>query len=400
MDALRRAEEAKRLAEPSVRPAAAAAAPELSLDPLETPPAMPQHPLPPLSRHLDSIDADLAAAATMPPPSMRAPTPEEKAAATGNREAAERAAARNVFTAKQASRSRTSLWLFLGFVGVATLAIVGYFGWQLQSIGPSALTRPATALPASPVRAVNPALGAAPLPLAATPLESSPPRPLPRTPASASRAERPQEAPASVPETEAVFRLSTNRTVQDQTLEHAYEALQADRLDDAHSGYERVLRRDPRNADALLGLAVIASRRDQINRAQHLYLQVLEANPGDVTAQAALIDLRGQTDAGQSESRLKILLANQPDSPGLHFALGNLYARQSRWSEAQQAYFQAYALEPDNADYLFNIAVSLDHLRQSRLAAQYYRMALSTAETRRSTFDQKATGERLLELQQ
>jgi uncharacterized protein HemY len=127
---------------------------------------------------------------------------------------------------------------------------------------------------------------------------------------------------------------------------------------------------------------------------------VLEADPANVTAQAALINLRGQSDSGPSESRLKILLASQPESPSLHFALGNLYARQGRWSEAQQAYFQAYALEPDNADTLFNIAVSLDHLRQNKLAAQYYRMALNAAETRRSAFDQNAVGKRLLELQQ
>jgi tetratricopeptide (TPR) repeat protein len=107
---------------------------------------------------------------------------------------------------------------------------------------------------------------------------------------------------------------------------------------------------------------------------------VLESDPGDVTAQAALINLRGGGDAGQSESRLKTLLAGQPDSPALHFALGNLYARQGRWSEAQQAYFQAYALEPDNADYLFNVAVSLDHLRQNKLA----RSTTDGAERRRN----------------
>ncbi|MEF8711632.1 MAG: hypothetical protein V5B38_23520 [Candidatus Accumulibacter propinquus] len=68
-------------------------------------------------------------------------------------------------------------------------------------------------------------------------------------------------------------------------------------------------------------------------------------------------------------------------------------------ARAQQAYFQAYALEPDNADHLFNLAVSLDHLRQHKLAVQYYRMALSAAETRRGAFDRNAAGKRILELQ-
>ena len=92
----------------------------------------------------------------------------------------------------------------------------------------------------------------------------------------------------------------------------------------------------------------------------------------------------------------------QPDSPVLYFALGNLYAQQSRWSEAQQAYFRAYAGDPDNADFLFNLAVSLDHLHQNKLAAQYYQMALKTAETNAATrpvsFDRIQVRARIAEL--
>ncbi len=83
----------------------------------------------------------------------------------------------------------------------------------------------------------------------------------------------------------------------------------------------------------------------------------------------------------------------------MHFALGNLYARQSRWSAAQQAYFRAYATEPDNADFIFNLAVSLDHLHQNKLAAQYYQMALSAAATRPGSFDRNQVQTRILELQ-
>ena len=48
--------------------------------------------------------------------------------------------------------------------------------------------------------------------------------------------------------------------------------------------------------------------------------------------------------------------------------LGNQLAQQGRWSEAQQEYFKAFASEPDNADFAYNLAVSLDHLRQPKLA--------------------------------
>ena len=55
--------------------------------------------------------------------------------------------------------------------------------------------------------------------------------------------------------------------------------------------------------------------------------------------------------------------------------LGNVYAEQSQWSQAQQSYFQAHHLEPGNPDYAYNLAVGLDHLRQAKLALNYYRRA-------------------------
>lgn len=412
MDALRRAEEAKRLAGASGQPAAAASPGELRLDPLETPENPSARSLPPLSRHLDSVDADLAAEA-VDPPHRRGPARSAPAAVeAGAGESAERLAARNLFAVKQAPRSRLALWLFLGCAGLAILAIGAYFWWQLQAIASGSLVAmPAPAPQATQPRAQPLPLPVAPFPLAAAPPTVAPPSTAPGTPPAppaarvpapppgAERPRRPAATGMAAGEDAGIFRPANHRQKHDQTLNHAYEAWQAGRLDEARRGYEQVLRGDPRNTDAQLGLATIAARQGQFERAQQLYLRVLESDPGDVTAQAALINLHGNGDGGQSESRLKTLLASQPDAPAVHFALGNLYARQRRWSEAQQAYFQAYALDPDNADYLFNVAVSLDHLRQSKLAAQYYRMALSVPEGGRAVFDRHAAAQRILELQ-
>ena len=185
-------------------------------------------------------------------------------------------------------------------------------------------------------------------------------------------------------------------------MERAYDALQSGKLDESARAYEQILRSDAKNTDALLGLATIAARQGQTEKAQDYYLRALESDPNDATAQAGLINTRGQSDPGLAESRLKTSLAGQPDSTALLFALGNLYARQARWSEAQQAYFRAYSTEPDNADIIFNLAVSLDHLRQNKLAAQYYQRALSTADadaSRSVNFDRNLVKRRILELQ-
>jgi tetratricopeptide (TPR) repeat protein len=185
----------------------------------------------------------------------------------------------------------------------------------------------------------------------------------------------------------------------DAGIERGYRHFQSGNLAAARSDYEQVLRRAPYNTDALNGLAAIALRNGDTQAAESYYQRTLEADPQDATALAAMVGLRGKADPVQAESRLKVLAAAQPDAHATHFALGNFYAGQGRWKEAQQAYFRAYTGEPDNPDYQFNLAVSLDQLRQPRQALQYYQGALSAAATRPAAFDAAQASARVRELQ-
>lgn len=178
-------------------------------------------------------------------------------------------------------------------------------------------------------------------------------------------------------------------------LGEAYALLQAGSTEEARAAYGKVVQAEPLNADALLGLAYIAAQENRSDDAMKHYLRILQLNPRHAIAQAALIGLMGRADPVASETRLKQLLAREP-SPFLHFVLGNLYADQSQWAQAQQAYFQAHHLEPDNPDYAYNLAVGLDHLRQSKLALNFYRRAadLATA-SGRSNFNLSHARERI-----
>ncbi len=181
-------------------------------------------------------------------------------------------------------------------------------------------------------------------------------------------------------------------------LDHAYASLRTGKLEDARQAYSEVLRGDPGNADALLGLAAIARRRNENGSAEAFYLRILETDPRDVDAHAGLIDLLAESQPIHSENRLRHLLTEHAQAAALHFTLGNLYASQNRWNEAQQAYFQAFTFDPENADYLFNLAVSLDHLRQKAQSLRFYRMALAAARDS-AAFDPGEVQRRLLELQ-
>jgi tetratricopeptide (TPR) repeat protein len=181
-------------------------------------------------------------------------------------------------------------------------------------------------------------------------------------------------------------------------LDRAWQALQAGDLALAKGEYLGVLAANPRDRDALLGLATIDARSQDYESAEARYLKVLELDPRDGYAQAGLISLRGLTDPVQSESRLKTLLAQTPDSALLHYALGNLYAVQKRWPDAQGAYFRAFSGDPESADYAYNLAVSLDHLRQPKLALEYYQRALALAGNRAVGFNSAQVEARIREL--
>lgn len=180
-------------------------------------------------------------------------------------------------------------------------------------------------------------------------------------------------------------------------LQQAYQAFNGGQLGLARQQYEMVLRQDATNRDALLGLAAVALREQQGAQAAALYVRLLEINPDDGVALAGLIGLR-QGDVAQSEAKLKAILARSPDSAPVLFALGNVYAKQRRWTEAQQQFFRACGAAPGNPDYAFNLAVGLDRLNQPKLAATYYQRALTLAQTTPAAFDQAVVQTRLREL--
>jgi tetratricopeptide (TPR) repeat protein len=180
-------------------------------------------------------------------------------------------------------------------------------------------------------------------------------------------------------------------------LQRGYAALNAGDAGDARRQYDAVLGQEPNNRDALLGLAAIALRDGEGQRAAALYQRLLELDPDDGEAQAGLTGMRRGDPAG-SELELKAILRRTPDSGPALFALGNLYARQGRWPEAQQAYFRASGAAPDNPDYAFNLAVGLDRLNQGKLALEYYARALILAQDKPAGFAADAVRRRMDEL--
>lgn len=379
MDALRKAEEAKRAAGEGNEAAPEAAA----------------------ATHDPVFAAGIPAELALEPQSVPAARASEPPAATKQ---AQRDTINNVFAAKAGSKSSADHAFMVALISVAGLALLGigfYIWWQMQ---PRSTLAPVQATHTAPVSAPA-AQATAPLPAAppsAAPAEPPGRSPLaaaadtlaniaaPDKPAARSSAEAPAPAPGPI-------RITHSRPRVSPLLEQGYAALQQGNLPQAQQAYEQMLASDPKNIDALYGLAAIAVHRQQPLLAEDYYLRILEADPRDALAHAGLAGLKGRS--GGTESRIKTLIAEQPNVAQLHFALGNLYALDQRWRDAQQAYFQAYKNDSENPDAAFNLAVSLDQLHQERLAAQYYGEALRLAAARPAAFNREQVRMRLRDLQ-
>ena len=182
-----------------------------------------------------------------------------------------------------------------------------------------------------------------------------------------------------------------------ESLERAYEAYRTGDAASASEAYRAVLEDEPRNRNALLGLAATAAGAGRRDEAAAHYARVLASHPADAVARAGLLAV-DERDPARSESALKTLLRREPRAAHLHFDLGNVYAAQSRWAEAQRAYFDACRFDGDNADYAYNLAVSLDHVAQRRGALGFYRKALALSQGRPAAFDTVAVLARIRDI--
>lgn len=378
MDALRKAEEAKRAASGhNDTPSIADTAPAPSVE---------------------GIPAELA----LEPMSLDAQAESGPEKRTAQRPPADgqqqRDAISNVFAAKSTPRNPADRAFMVALVSVASLGLLGagfYTWWQMQ---------PRSSLVAMPNAQTPEARPAAQAPLAPAATEPAPSSATVATQALAAvanslashtGAEKPTQPVNSEPASP--IRITRSQTRVNPLLDQGYAALQQGQLATAQQAYERMLATDPRSVDALYGLAAIAVHRQQAALAEDYYLRILEADPRDAVAHAGLTGLRGRSNG--AESRIKTLIAEQPNVAQLHFALGNLYAQDQRWRDAQQAYFLAYKNDSENPDTTFNLAVSLDQVHQDRLAAQYYAEALRLAASRPAAFNREQAQARLRELQ-
>ena len=362
----------------------------------------------------DAANSALELAPVTPPPASSAPR------------AGDAAAAQAVFKAKappESPRGRGALWAAAAAIVILLVSAGAYVWYSVRSLAPPRVAATARVRPQS--LTPPPADLAAPRPEQFSPVP--PPAPAAqgsapaRGPAPAGSA--PVETPAPVPAAGAAP--TARLSAADQLLKSAapgapdpvklartreekprvpmdvvagYDALVAGDLGTAARRYAAAIEADPANVDAHLGVATVEARRGNPAASAAAYRRALALDPQNATALAGLAALADFSRPEALESDLRADLAHQPQSAALNLTLGNLYAAQGRWAEAQTAYFEAHRLQPENPDVAYDLAVSLDHLGQRRPAADFYRRALEARRGVAAQFDAAAAARRLAEL--
>lgn len=325
------------------------------------------------STHGDAASAarpsELALLDDAPPPASI--TPQKGQASTP-------AAATGVTRSPTTSRGRLP-WLILA-AGLLLGGMAGWYAWQFRMLGaPATMPSLATRSHAAPVTPeAPPPVRTAPA-RSDSPSASTPPASTPMHPA---KRRAMQHRPASTP--------PRPDRAQKTVLDSAWLTYRNGDLPRAALLYRQQLQQDPDNRDAMLGLAAVSARLGDRPQALDLYQRLLARNPHDDDARTGQFLLEPHTLDPQTEAQL--LHTQSGAAPRI---LGGYYASQQRWAEARQQYGIACRQNPDDADLTFNLAVSLDHLRQTREASHYYRRALSL---KNRHFSQQTARQRLSEL--
>ncbi|MAE64859.1 MAG: hypothetical protein CMJ18_11375 [Phycisphaeraceae bacterium] len=151
----------------------------------------------------------------------------------------------------------------------------------------------------------------------------------------------------------------------DELIAEGLDHHRAGRHREAAQSYQRVLAVDPRNADALHLLGMVAQARGRYAAAIDHIQTAIKLRPGIPSFHnnlALAMWRHGMLDKAAEQCREALAL--RPDYPQCHNNLGNIRAEQDRLDDAVACYEQAIRLKPDHASAHHNLAVA--RLKQQR----------------------------------
>jgi Tfp pilus assembly protein PilF len=156
--------------------------------------------------------------------------------------------------------------------------------------------------------------------------------------------------------------------------------LQSDQYDAALEIYNKELRNNPSDIDALSGKAFALQKTGHDMEAMDTYQRLVDLNPRDIEALTNYLGLLQKQKPDEAMARLNKLSEQYPSNAAVAGQIGTIFASQMDTPNALRYFMKARALDATNPIYPFNIAVLYDRLGTADKADEYYRSALNTAE--------------------
>lgn len=162
-------------------------------------------------------------------------------------------------------------------------------------------------------------------------------------------------------------------------LNRAFAALNAGDTSLAASTYKNILSAEPKNEDALFGLATTYHRLGDLDRARPYYAQLLTVNPNHREGLNNFLALVSHESPQEALAELERLEQRNPNFSPIPAQQAALLNRQGFADQAREKMLRAIELSPENLTYKYNLAVILDKQGKYTDASALYRLLIDAA---------------------
>jgi len=189
-------------------------------------------------------------------------------------------------------------------------------------------------------------------------------------------------APANVrplPKQYLVVKKERNASDFDARLMAARSALAQGSYQSALELFDDLYKKSPTDMRVLMGRAVALQKVGQVDEAMSAYQGVLRKDPRNVEAMTNMLGMLKGKDAPSAIKKLQQLRDLYPANADVAAQLGMVYGVTGDYNNAIKYLDMADSLKPGSPNVLYNRAVAYDHMGNSSQAATLYRQILLLA---------------------
>lgn len=156
----------------------------------------------------------------------------------------------------------------------------------------------------------------------------------------------------------------------------ATRALKLGRYAAAMEMFEKLYKKNHKDARVLMGLAVAQQGAGFSESAARTYEDLLEIQPNNADAIVNLMGIMRSQYPSVTLKKLTELRGKYPSNPGIPAQMGLVNAELKNYDDAIRYFEVAASMEPRNASHIFNMAIVADQKGDSSKAIRFYEQAL------------------------